>query len=476
MTSDDLCYCSATALARLIRDREVSVVEVVRAHLARIDATNGALNAIVTLVPDAALQAARKADDALARGAPVGPLHGLPVAHKDLTPTAGIRTTFGSPIFSDFVPQTNSLIVERLQAAGAITVGKTNTPEFGAGSQTFNPVFGPTRNPFDLTRTCGGSSGGAAVALAAGMVPLADGSDLGGSLRNPASFCNVVGLRPSAGRVPTWPTDAAWFPLSVEGPMARSVEDLALMLSVIAGPDERAPQAIAEPGERFRAPLERDLRGVRVAWCADSMPFPVERAVRDATARARPVLESLGCKVTDAAPDLRPADRIFKVLRAWRMELSFGALLDRERSRMKSTVIWNIEAGRALSGPDVAAAERDRTALYHAVRQFMGDFDFLALPVCQVAPFPVELEYPTEIEGVAMETYVDWMQSCYFISALGLPAISVPCAFTSNGLPVGIQLVGRHQDEFGLLQLAHGFERANPVGGRRPQGIERGVA
>ena len=269
MFCSELCSASARDLARLIRTREVSAEEVMRAHLERIDRVNPQVNAIVTLLPDRALDQAREADEALARGDEAGPLFGLPIAHKDLVETKGVRTTRGSPLFRDWVPDRDALIVERLKGAGAISVGKTNTPEFGAGSQTFNEVFGATLNPYDLTKTCGGSSGGAAVALACGMVPLADGSDTGGSLRNPASFCNVVGFRPSPGRVPVWPQDLAWSTLSVQGPMARNVGDAALMLSALAGPDPRSPIAIRDPGEIFLGPLERDFRGVRVAWSRD---------------------------------------------------------------------------------------------------------------------------------------------------------------------------------------------------------------
>src|SRR5438132_10815855 len=265
--SRELCFSTAIELARRIRAREVSVTEVVQAHLAQIERVNPRVNAIVTLTAERALDEARAKDAALARGdARPGPLFGLPIVHKDLVPTRGIRTTYGSPIYRDHVPDEDALIVERLRAAGAVTIGKTNTPEFGAGSQTFNEVFGRTLNPYDLGKTCGGSSGGAAVALACGMMPIADGSDLGGSLRNPASFCNVVGLRPAVGRVPSWPSGMPWSSWSVQGPMARTVEDVALMLSAIAGPDRRSPVAITEPGERFRAPLDRDFRGVRIAW------------------------------------------------------------------------------------------------------------------------------------------------------------------------------------------------------------------
>ncbi len=477
----DLCYCTATDLARMVAAREVSAVEVMEAHLARIEAVNQTINAIVTLVPDEARRAAAAADTAVARGDVLGPLHGLPVAHKDLTWTKGIRTTFGSRIFADFVPDDDALIVERLHAAGAITVGKTNTPEFGAGSQTFNAVFGATRNPYDTTRTCGGSSGGAAAALAAGMVPIADGSDLGGSLRNPASFCNVVGLRPSPGRVPIWPSQAAWFPMGVQGPMARTVSDTALMLSAIAGPDPRASISLPEPSARFRPPLGRGAlhgdgggsdgeggEGVRIAWSRRLAGLPFDPRVSAVVDAQRATFERIGCHVEDGEPDLTGATEVFATWRAWYFELCYGSLLDEHRDRMKKTVVWNIEEGRRLSGPRLAAAARDWTALLDSTRRFMERFRFLVLPVAQVPPFDVEQEYPTAIDGVAMNTYVDWMGSCSVISVLGLPAISVPGGFTGDGLPIGIQIVGRQHDDLAVLQLAHAFEQSTRVGECRP--------
>ena len=464
----DLCFRSAAGLARAIAAREVSAVEVMEAHLGRIAQVNPALNAVVTLLPDDARRGAEAADAALARGEPVGPLHGLPVAHKDLTPTRGIRTTFGSPIFRDFLPPDDALIVERLRAAGAITIGKTNTPEFGAGSQTFNAVFGATRNPYDPARTCGGSSGGAAVALAAGMVPLADGSDLGGSLRNPAGFCNVVGFRPSPGRVPIWPSQAAWFPLGVQGPMARSVADAALMLSVIAGPDPRAPLSLPEPGTAFRRPLDCDVAGTVVAWSRDLGGLPVDPRVTAVVETGRAALEDLGCRVEDAEPDVTGAAEVFRVWRAWYFELCYGALLDEHRHEMKDTVVWNIEEGRRLTGPRLGEAMRAWTALLDRVRRFLERHEYLVLPVSQVPPFDVEQPYPTEIDGVPMATYLDWMRSCSDISVLGLPAVAVPCGFTGDGLPVGIQIVGRQHDDMGVLQMAHAFEQATGVGRRRP--------
>ena len=380
MSEGEICYMTATELAARIREKDLSATEVMEAHLARIEAFNPKINAIVTFLPEAAMEGARAADGALARGLPVGPLHGLPVAHKDLALTKGVRTTFGSPIFWDFVPETDALIVERLKKAGAVTVGKTNTPEFGAGSQTFNEVFGETLNPYDTTKTSGGSSGGAAAALACGMLPIADGSDMGGSLRNPASFCNVVGLRPSPGRVPTWP-DVAPHPLSVEGPTARTVEDATLMLSAIAGPDLRSPLSISEPGNVFSRSLDRDFRGVGVAWSRDLGGLPVDGRVTGVIESSRRVFESLGCRVEDAEPDLTDADEVFKILRAWRFELAYGGLLDKHRGEMKDAVVWNIEEGARLTGPDVGWAERKRAEVYHRARGIMDAHEFLVLPV-----------------------------------------------------------------------------------------------
>jgi amidase len=463
---------SAGALSQRMLARELSACEVMEAHLAQIERVNPKVNAIITLLPERAMDGAHAADEALARGRPLGPLHGLPVAHKDLLLTRGIRTTFGSPIFKDFVPEENTLIVDRVQQAGAITIGKTNTPEFGAGSQTFNEVFGETLNPYDLTRTCGGSSGGAAVALACGMLPIADGSDMGGSLRNPANFNNIVGFRTAPGRVPIYPARAAWSPWSVEGPMARTVEDVALLLSVMAGFDVRSPIAIAEPGNKFRAPLGRDLRGMRIAWSRDLGGLPVDPRVTYALEARRGVFEALGCLVEDTAPDLRDADEVFKVWRAWTFALGYADLLKSHRAQIKDTVIWNVEEGLKLTGTQIAAAEQKRTELYHRVRVFMERYDYLICPVNQVPPFDVKTRYVEEINGVKMDTYIDWMKSCYFITATGLPAISVPCGFTPEGLPIGVQIVGRHQDELGVLQLAYAFEQATQFWRQQPPVVQ----
>ena len=457
---NDICRLSAVEMVRRIRCGDLSAREVLAAHLDWIARINPGVNAIVTLATEDAVAAALAADEALASGQPIGPLHGLPIAHKDMQLTKGIRTTFGSPIFRDFVPAEDSLLVERIRRAGAITIGKTNTPEFAAGSQTFNTVFGATRNPYDITKTCGGSTGGGAAALACGMLPIADGSDMGGSLRNPAAFCNVVGLRPSPGRVPAWPVKMGWSTLSVEGPMARSVADVALLLSAIAGPDGRSPIALGEPGVAFAAPLGRDFAGVRVAWWKDLGGVPVDPRVKQVVNEGRRVFESLGCVVEEAEPDFVDADQAFKTLRALAFVAAYRDMLAAHPAQLKDTIVWEVERGERLTVLDIARAESQRTELYHRVRRFMDRYEFFVLPTVQVLPFDVTQPFVTEIDGVGMDTYIDWMKSCYYVSITGHPAISVPGGFSVGGLPVGLQIVGRHRDDWGLLQMAHAFEQA----------------
>ncbi|HEX5494905.1 MAG TPA: amidase, partial [Mycobacteriales bacterium] len=465
----DLCGLDAVTLAGLLRTAQVSAREVVAAHIAQVERVDGTVNALVTRTFERALERARAADDALAAGAAPGLLHGLPVAHKDLAETAGVRTTYGSPLFADHVPDADALHVARMRVAGAICLGKTNTPEFGAGSQTFNTLFGATRNPFDPTRTAGGSSGGAAAALAAREVALADGSDMGGSLRNPASFCNVVGLRPSAGLVPSWPVADTWSPLAVVGPMGRTVADTALLLAALSGPDPRVPLALAAPAgppEPLTDPaglpalLSGDLRGVRVAVSPDLGGLPVDRRVRDALAGAPAVFERLGATVLDTEPDLSGADEVFRVERAFAYALAFETLVADHRDRVKDTVVWNVEQGLAQTSADLRRATRLRTALTARLAGFFADVDVLACPVSQVPPFDVETEWVTEIDGVPMPTYIDWMASACRISVTGCPAVSVPAGFTGDGLPVGLQLVGRPRGDWDLLRVAHAFERA----------------
>jgi amidase len=464
----DLNFLTARELARRVRERDFSAVEVMQAHLDQIARVNPIVNAIVTLLPERALAGARAADEALARGDAVGPLHGLPIAHKDTTATKGIRTTQGSPLYRDFVPEENALIVERLQQAGAIPIGKTNVPEFGAGSQTFNTVFGTTLNPYDLSRTPGGSSGGAAVSLATGMLPIADGSDLGGSLRNPGGYCNIVGFRPTPGRVPKTGSEALWFDMTVEGPLARTVGDVALLMSAIAGPDLRSPISLETPGEIFAQPLDRDFRGVRVAWSRDLGGLPIDPRTTAVLESQREVFADLGVELVAAEPDLRDADEVFEVYRAWNFELAHGELLDNHRDQLKDTVIWNIEEGRALSGPDIGRAMRLRSDLYRRTQEFFAEVEFLLLPVSQVPPFPADIPYPTDVAGTPVKTYIEWMRTCSRITVTGHPAISVPAGFTPEGLPVGLQIVGRARDDFGVLQLAHAFEEATGYWRNKP--------
>lgn len=457
----ELVWKTAVELAALIKRGEVSTTEVLRAHLEQIDAVNPELNAIVTYLPEMALELARGADEKQARGEDLGVLHGLPIAHKDANETKGIRTTMGSPVYRDYIPESDDLIIERLKQAGCITLGKTNVPEFGAGSHTFNRVFGATRNPYDLRRTCGGSSGGAAVALAAGMIPIADGSDLGGSLRNPASFCNVVGFRPTPGRVPKFPAANAWERLGVDGPMGRTVQDVALMLQAIAGYDPRAPISLSEPATVFAENLERDFDGVKIAYSPDLGELPVDPEVTATIEKQLPIFSDLGCQLERAAPDFRDAYEIFQTLRAWSYELSFSdrfAVFGEEQ--FKETIRWNVAQGVGLSAAKISRTEVKRSELFHRVREFLEIHEFLLLPTAQAPPFLLEWEYPTQINGVEMETYIDWMMSCAFITVTELPAISIPCGFTDGGLPVGLQIVGRPRSDFSVLQLAYSFQEA----------------
>jgi amidase len=466
--SSELVFKTAREQARLVADGEISSVELVGAHLEQIELVNPSVNAMVTMVAESAMEQAREADKARSAGEKLGPLHGLPVAIKDLQDTAGILTTHGSPIYKDNVPTQDALIVERVKNAGAIVVGKSNTPEFGAGSQTFNPIFGATLNPYDTTKTCGGSSGGAGVALACGMVPIATGSDHGGSLRNPAAWSNVVGIRPSQGRVPAIHGDVGWSTPSTDGPMGRTVGDVALQLSVMAGHDNRSPMSIRESGAAFAGSLERDFKGVRIAWSKNLNGRPMDAENSRVTESQRHVFEHLGCIVDDDEPDLSTADEIFLAKRAFYFGIKHEAHLRDHRELMKETVIWNTERGLEQQSMELAHAERKRTRLWERLMVFFEKYEFLALPVTSVPPFSIEEEYVTEINGVQLETYLDWMWPCYTISATGLPAISVPAGFTADGLPVGLQLVGRPQDEMGLLQLAHAFEGETNFWKQRP--------
>jgi amidase len=452
---------TARAMVAAVRRREISARELLELHLERIAERNPQLNAIVSLDEERARQGATAADEATTRGEETGPLHGLPFAFKDTHDVAGWRTTYGSPLFRNHVPDADELIVERVRRAGVVVIGRTNVPEFAAGSHTFNTIFGTTLNPVDPSRSAGGSSGGAACALRAGMVALADGSDMGGSLRNPASFCGVVGLRPSPGRVPTWPTDNLWETLSVSGPLARNVDDLALLLSVMAGPDRRVPTALGEPGSSFAPPVAGDPAGLRVAVSVGlggllEVDAEVARVVEDAAA----TFSRAGATVDAAYPDLDVADDAFRTLRAWHFQAAFGALLADHPDAFKPALADNIRAGEPLTGTDIARAFQERTTLLERMRRFFERYDVLLLPTSQVPPFPADQEFPTEINGRPMKTYLDWMRSAYLITATGCPAISVPAGSTADGLPVGVQLVAPYGADRRLLEIAGAFEGA----------------
>jgi amidase len=457
----------ARRLARLLKAGKVSAAEVMRAFVARIERVNPKVTAIVTFLPEQALKAAKALDRSKS---PKGPLAGLPIAYKDLVLTKRVRTTFGSLVYENHLPDHDHLIVERLGAAGAILVGKTNTPEFGAGSQTFNRVFGVTRNPYDLSKTAGGSSGGAGAAVAAGMLPFADGSDLAASLRNPGNYCNVVGFRPTPGRVPNWPAANGWDTLSVIGPMARTVEDCAFLLSAMAGPDARAPASISEPGSVFAKPLKRDFRKVRVAWSRDLGGLPFDPRIPGVLERQRKTFEALGCIVEEAEPDFTGATEAFETLRAVSFLGRFGPLLKEHRDKLKDTVLWNVEQGMRLTPEKIARAGQMRSELFQRMRVFLERYEFLVCPVNQLPPFPADLEWPREIAGVKLDNYLDWMKSCYYITITSHPAISVPAGFTADQppLPVGIQIVGRYRADFSVLQLAHAFESATGTWKHRP--------
>jgi len=471
----DLCFTPATELHRLYRQRKTSPLEVMRAVLERVDAVNPKLNAIVTLEREPALKAARTATAALKKGKKLGPLHGVPVTIKDLTLTKGIRTTWGSKVFEHNVPDEDSLIVERLKAAGAIILGKTNTPEFGAGGNTFNAVFGATRNPWNPALTCGGSSGGAAVALATGMGPIAQGSDTGGSLRTPAAFCGVVGFRTSPGLVPYYPKALGWDSIGVTGPMARTVADTALMLSVIAGPDDRSPISYDADTAAFpRAVKSPSIKGWRVAWTPDlSGLIPVDGEVAQVAERATRVFRSLGAKVESACCDFSEINDIVLGTRGLAMVANHADKLAKWKDQMQKGLVWNIEQGLRLTPEEIARAEVLRTTLWHRVRTFMETRELLILPTVAVPPFPVEQPYPTEINGKPLDNYTQWFFLTYGITLTGLPVISVPCGFTKSGLPVGLQIVGRRRQEAMVLRAAAAFEAVAPWADKIPPTVTK---
>ncbi|MGH3640811.1 MAG: amidase [Mycobacterium sp.] len=466
---DSLIFRSAVDLAEALRRRDVSAREVLVAHVEQINRYNPAINAVVSLDIEGAEKAAAEADRRCAAGEPLGPLHGLPISFKDTHATAGLRTTFGSPLHANWVPEHDDEIVRRIQAAGAVRVGKTNVPEFAAGSHSFNTVFGTTRNPYALDRSAGGSSGGAAAALATGLQPIADGSDMGGSLRNPASFCNVVGLRPTPGRVPD--PAAAWaYPnLATGGPIARTVGDVALLLSVIAGAHRDDPMSLSDDPASLAAVNPADLRGLRVAWTPTlGDRVPVDADVLAPLETAAGVFAAAGAHVEPACPDLDGADAVFRTLRAVEFDTMWGEELDATPEAFKADLAWNIREGRNRTALDVGRALAELTRLQRSANAFFDTYDVLIAPVSQVAPFDADLLWPNEIAGIRQHDYLDWMASCYLLTTLGVPAISVPAGFTADGLPVGLQIATRARTEQRLLAVAAAFEAVTEHGRRRP--------
>lgn len=468
--STDLCFTPARTLARMIRDREVSAREVMQAFLVQIARHNPTLNAIVAKRPDEeCLAFAGQADRASSGTA--GPLHGVPIAFKDHEPAAGLAWTNGSRIFKDRIASEDSVLVERLRRAGAVPIGKTNISEFTMGSQTYNDVYGTTLNPWDTTKTAGGSSGGAAAAVAAGMLPFADGSDLGGSLRNPASFNSLVALRPTVGLVPNAPVAFPLIEFLSKGIIARTVDDVAFGLGCIAGADGRDPRTWPSDPSVFSAFAPRDVRGLRIAWCPDLGGLPLDPRVRAVIDRQRQTFQDLHCIVENAAPDLREADDVFLTLRTWMSAHTLGPLLDTQRDLMKPEAIWQIEQGRLVTADDLARAMHAHTRLLERLGGFLARYDFIVCATVQVPPFEATLTWPRDVDGVPMEHYVAWMRSAYRISTTLGPAISVPAGFTTDGLPVGLQIVAAPRRDLAVLELARAFEGASGVGQPRPVGI-----
>jgi amidase len=470
MPGRDLTFTSAGELGKLYRTRRASPLEVMQALLARIDAVNPTVNAIVTLARDAALWDARRATAALKRGATLPPLFGVPVAIKDVTPTAGIRTTHGSKLFEDHVPTEDALVVQRLRAAGAIVLGKTNTPEFAFGPNTVNAVFGATRNPWDPTRTAGGSSGGSAAALATGMCPLAAGTDLGGSLRGPASFCGVVGFRTTPGLIPRYPSALAWDSYSVEGPMARNVADAALMLSVMAGPDDRAPLSYEVDPRQFLAAVRApSVKGWRIAWTVDLGGLVlVDDEVRAVFEHAVSAFRSIGARLEAACPDMSDVPEIVRLTRGLLMVARHADKLPEHRAVLQAGLVENAEAGLALSSREIAEGELLRTRQWQRVREFLEPRDLWLTPTMAVPPFPIEHPHVLEVNGRPVGKAMQRSHLTYAFSVLGLPAISIPCGFTRAGLPVGLQIVGKRRGEVAVLRAAAAFEAVRPWSGRVP--------
>jgi amidase len=471
MPTDELCWTPARELARLIRTKQVSPVEMVAAVLERIARVNPRLGAYCTVTADAARGAARDAEAAVGRGASLGPLHGVPVSLKDLTPTRGIRTTMGSKIFEHHVPAEDAALVERLRAAGAILLGKTNTPEFGCKPATDNRLFPPTRNPWALARSAGGSSGGAAAAVAAGLGPLAEGSDLAGSIRHPAAWCGVVGFKPSPGRIPRYPTATAWNAMGANGPITRTVGDAALMFAALAGPDPRDPLALPATGEDWVGLVDAaSLRGQKVAWTPDlGGAAPVEAVVAETCRSAASKAGGLGWEIEEASPEIGDILEPFLTLNAVLRQASVGQYLEDWRAEMDPILVTRLELGRRLTAADVARAETARSAYHQRLRRFFERYDLLLLPTTATAALPLDDPLPKTVAGRAIGQPLDLLLPTYAFNFGAYPAISVPAGFTAEGLPVGLQIVGGWRQDARVLAAAAAFEAAFPWAERRPE-------
>ena len=445
----ELWRLTACAAVELLKSGKVSPLELIEAALDRIAATNPAVNAMVTLAAD---RARNQAQALLARRPEArGLLAGLPIAVKDLNDVAGVRTTYGSPIFADNVPQKSDIMVETLEANGAIPLGMSNTPEFGAGANTFNAVFGETLNPWDTRLNCGGSSGGSAVALATGQVWLATGSDLGGSLRTPASFCGVVGLRPAPGRVAAGPGELRFDTLAVDGPMARNVEDAALMLDAMTGWNAESPLSLPKPEEPFLAAARRRQRPLRIALCLDPAHLPIEPEVKAICREAAGRLAQDGLEITEASPDFAGVGEAFQTLRAVDYAATMRPLLERHRDKLKPDVIWNAEKGLALTPDQIGRAQLRRSRLYGDMVAFFRTYDLLILPAAPILPRDVKERWPRQINGVQLDNYVEWLKLAALITMTACPSLALPAGFAADGRPVGMQIVGRPRGEAALL-------------------------
>jgi Asp-tRNA(Asn)/Glu-tRNA(Gln) amidotransferase A subunit family amidase len=468
MDTSELSWTSAVELAAAIRARRLSPVEITQAVLARIEAINPRLNAYCTVAAERALAEARAAEAAVMRGDALGALHGLPISFKDLTPTAGLRTTMGSRIFEHWVPEEDAVVVERARRAGAVVLGKTNTPEFGCKGVTDNLIFGHTRNPWNLDRIAGGSSGGAAAAVAAGLGPLAEGSDLAGSIRIPAAVCGVVGFKPSLGRVPLWPALNGWTGFSSVGPITRTVADAALLLSVWAGPDDRDPRSLPATGEDFARAVEGGARGLRVAWSPDLGGASVDPEVRRLTEAAAKAFVDLGCRVEEEHPPVGDAMDLFMDLTAPGRAAGMAAHLPRWRDQLDPMLLLRLDRAERMSAVDGERATHRRTAFWHSVRRLFERHDVLLTPTTSAAAFPIGQTFPAEIDGRPLSNQLEWFPFTYPFAITGQPAISVPAGFTAEGLPVGLQIVGRRFADATVLRAAAAFEAARPWAQRRP--------